>query len=73
MAQTPWGDLPVADAHVHFFSHRFYGALAAQKKLPDAAALGPLLNWEIPEADPALLAAALGRGVAIAAASAGRL
>ena len=57
MAQTPWGDLPVADAHVHFFSHRFYGALAAQKKLPDAAALGPLLNWEIPEADPALLAA----------------
>jgi predicted TIM-barrel fold metal-dependent hydrolase len=56
MAQTPWGDLRVADAHVHFFSHRFYSLLATQKKLRDAAALGPLLEWEIPSSDPIALA-----------------
>jgi uncharacterized protein len=57
MAETPWGDLPVADAHVHFFSHRFYSALAAQKKVPGAAALAPLLEWDIPSEDPVELAA----------------
>jgi len=56
MAQTPWGDLPVNDAHVHFFSHNFYAGLARQKKVENAQALGPLLNWEIPEADPIKLA-----------------
>jgi uncharacterized protein len=56
MAQTPWGDLSVADAHVHFFSHRFYSSLAMQKKLPDAASLGPLLEWEIPSSDALALA-----------------
>ncbi|MBV8551050.1 MAG: amidohydrolase family protein [Acidobacteriaceae bacterium] len=48
MAQTPWGDLPVNDAHVHFFSHHFFAALAQLKKLDGAEALGPLLNWDIP-------------------------
>ena len=56
MARTPWGDLPVNDAHVHFFSHTFYAALARQKKLDNPEALAPLLNWEIPPADPAALA-----------------
>jgi predicted TIM-barrel fold metal-dependent hydrolase len=56
MAQTPWGELPVNDAHVHFFSHKFYLVLARQKKLEDAEALAPLLNWEIPSRDPAMLA-----------------
>src|SRR5581483_12162207 len=52
MAQTPWGDLPISDAHVHFFSHGFYSELARQKKLADTAELGSLLKWEIPAADP---------------------
>lgn len=56
MAQTPWGDLPVNDAHVHFFSHRFYSALARQKKVENAEALAPLLSWEIAPPDPAALA-----------------
>ncbi len=56
MAHTPWGDLPVSDAHVHFFSHEFFTALARQKKLDQAEALAPLLGWEIPPADPAALA-----------------
>ncbi|MGA8028289.1 MAG: amidohydrolase family protein [Bryobacteraceae bacterium] len=56
MTQTPWGDLPVNDAHVHFFSHKFYSGLARQKKIEDAEAVGALLNWEIPLPDPASLA-----------------
>jgi predicted TIM-barrel fold metal-dependent hydrolase len=56
MAKTSWGEIPVNDAHVHFFSHSFYCALARQKKAVDAETLGPLLNWEIPEPDSVLLA-----------------
>jgi uncharacterized protein len=55
MAQTPWGEVAVSDAHVHFFSHRFYSALAAQKKMASAEALRPLLGWDIPESDPEAL------------------
>ena len=56
MANTPWGDLRVNDAHVHLFSHRFYSGLASQKKLEDAAALRSLLPWEGPLEAPAGLA-----------------
>ncbi len=56
MAQTPWGELAVGDAHVHFFSHHFYSALAQQKKLENAEAVGPLLSWKIPQPEPHLLA-----------------
>jgi hypothetical protein len=35
--QTPWGDIPVRDAHVHFFSRRFFQLLGG-----DAGQLG----WE---------------------------
>ncbi len=56
MAETPWGDLPINDAHVHLFSRNFYDGLARQKKAADADALGPLLGWEIPAADPVELA-----------------
>jgi predicted TIM-barrel fold metal-dependent hydrolase len=53
--QTEWGDIRVSDAHVHFFSHGFFSALAAQRKstLDD---LRPLLGWELPPADPNELA-----------------
>jgi hypothetical protein len=57
MAQTPWGDLPVTDAHVHFFSNKFYTGLAQATQLTDPAEIGALLNWEIPARDPAELAA----------------
>ncbi|HVN06990.1 MAG TPA: amidohydrolase family protein [Bryobacteraceae bacterium] len=45
--QTPWGDFPVRDAHVHFFSPAFFASLAAQsgKPLDD---LGRALDWELP-------------------------
>lgn len=55
MAQTPWGNLPVNDAHVHFFSHGFYSGLARQKKVENAEALAMLLDWQVPPADPQFL------------------
>ncbi len=56
MAQTPWGDLPVTDAHVHFFSHGFYAGLARQKRAANAEALALLLDWQIPPVEPQFLA-----------------
>lgn len=56
MAQTPWGELSISDAHVHFFSHNFYAGLARQKKVDGAEALGPVLHWDIPLPDPTALA-----------------
>ena len=52
--QTPWGDLPVCDAHVHFFSHRFFQSLAGQPK--DVPGLQAELGWLIPPVDPTWLA-----------------
>ena len=56
MAETPWGEILVNDAHVHFFSRNFFNGLARQKKSGDADSLAPLLNWEIPPFDPVMLA-----------------
>jgi predicted TIM-barrel fold metal-dependent hydrolase len=54
---TPWGALAVADAHVHFFSHRFFSALAEQKGVPVSALEAPL-GWQLPAEDPDQLAGA---------------
>src|SRR5438105_5796037 len=48
--QTPWGDVAVSDAHVHFFSHRFFQALAPQGF--DLPALQEKLGWQLPPVDP---------------------
>jgi predicted TIM-barrel fold metal-dependent hydrolase len=55
--ETPWGALAVSDAHVHFFSYRFFAALADQKNAP-VDSLAPLLGWQLPSDDPEHLAAA---------------
>jgi len=55
--ETPWGALAVSDAHVHFFSHRFFAALAEQKNAP-VDSLAPLLGSQLPSEDPEHLAAA---------------
>lgn len=52
---THWGELPVCDAHVHFFSQRFFAGLSEQKGI-SAEEIGKLLGWETPSADPAELA-----------------
>lgn len=46
----------VADAHVHFFSHRFFSTLAAQKAGLTLEAMGADLGWILPPADPEKLA-----------------
>ena len=53
--QTHWGDIPISDAHVHFFSHGFFSALAAQRKSAFKD-IQPLLDWQLPAEDPAELA-----------------
>ncbi|MBA3973064.1 MAG: amidohydrolase [Candidatus Solibacter sp.] len=48
----------MADAHVHFFSHRFYSMLAAQKgDGATAESVCEELGWPVPPEDPAELAA----------------
>jgi len=53
---SPWGPLAVADAHVHFFSHRFFSTLVAQKPgltLDSVTQLG----WQLPPSEPEKFAA----------------
>jgi len=52
---TPWGDVAVADAHVHFFSQRFFAAMGSQcgKSAEETA---KTLGWDLPPEDPAELA-----------------
>jgi len=54
--KTAWGDISVNDAHVHFFSHRFFSMLAAQKPGLTFAGIGEILGWEMPPEDPGELA-----------------
>jgi predicted TIM-barrel fold metal-dependent hydrolase len=53
--ETPWGALAVSDAHIHFFSHGFFAALAEQKKAA-VDSLAPVLGWQLPGEDPKHLA-----------------
>jgi hypothetical protein len=54
--ESPWGPLPVADAHVHFFSHRFFAALASQKPGLTAESAIAQLGWRTPPEEPEQLA-----------------
>lgn len=45
--QTPWGDFPVCDAHVHFFSPAFFAPLAAESG-QTLEQLARVLGWHIP-------------------------
>lgn len=48
MKQSPWGEIEVADAHLHFFSPAFFESLATQKAVPTAE-IGSALGWTVPE------------------------
>jgi predicted TIM-barrel fold metal-dependent hydrolase len=50
--QSPWGPLVIADAHVHFFSHKFFELLAAQGSGLTLEAMQQKLGWDFPPADP---------------------
>lgn len=55
--ESPWGELEVSDAHVHFFSHRFFGLLggqmAARMRTEEVCAKAGVA---VPPEDPAELA-----------------
>src|SRR5438067_130604 len=55
--QTPWGEFAVADAHVHFFSRRFFAGLGSQCG-KTAEQLTQALEWTLPPDDPRELARA---------------
>lgn len=62
--KTFWGEIPVCDAHIHFFSHRFFCSIAAQKNdlglfanEDPAQAVARLLSWDPPPPEPRDLAA----------------
>lgn len=59
--ESPWGPLAVADAHVHFFSRRFFDSLAAQKPGLTADTIGAQLGAQAPPEAPEQLAAAWAR------------
>ncbi|MCX6627414.1 MAG: amidohydrolase family protein, partial [Candidatus Solibacter sp.] len=52
---TPWGDFAVADAHVHFFSRKFFSALGSQAG-KTAEQVAETAGWVLPADDPAELA-----------------
>jgi len=54
--RTPWGDSAVSDAHVHFFSRRFFESLASQAA-QTSQDIASALGWELPPADPVELGA----------------
>ena len=58
--KTAWGEIPVADAHIHFFSHGFFSSLAAQRKdLPagdPVEEVARILGWQAPPPEPERLA-----------------
>jgi predicted TIM-barrel fold metal-dependent hydrolase len=73
--ESPWGPLPIADAHVHFFSRRFFEALAEQKPGLTLESMTQTLGWQMPPENPEGLALAwvaeldrygMGRAVLIA-------
>ena len=53
--QTPWGDSPVSDAHVHFFSRPFFDSLGAQSNRT-AADVAAAMGWNLPPVSAAELA-----------------
>ena len=62
--QSPWGQIDVCDAHVHFFSHGFFSALAAQTSARRGVAhatvegIANTLGWQAPPGEPETLASA---------------
>lgn len=57
LVQTPWGEIAVSDAHVHFFSHRYFSLLAGQAGLSFDDVGARLADWDLPAVEPESLAA----------------
>jgi len=53
--QTLWGEFPVSDAHAHFFSRRFFEAVASQAG-KTATEVAGALGWDLAPQNPVGLA-----------------
>ena len=53
--QSPWGEIEVSDAHVHFFSHTFFSGLAKQAS-GTVEEIAGRLGWTAPPKEPEELA-----------------
>jgi predicted TIM-barrel fold metal-dependent hydrolase len=56
LRESPWGPLAVADAHLHFFSRRFFSTLVAQKQGLTLDGAAHQLGWNMPPEEPDHLA-----------------
>ncbi len=56
MIATPWGEVEVADAHIHFFSRGFFQLLAARKAGLTVDKIAAAAGCEMPSEDPGALA-----------------
>jgi predicted TIM-barrel fold metal-dependent hydrolase len=56
VANSPWGSIALHDAHIHFFSHRFFSLLGVQKGIASDE-VARLTGMEIPAESPTELAA----------------
>ncbi len=54
--QTPWGEVPVRDAHAHLFGRSFFRGLATQKGTDDVDGMVSSLGWAPPPASNEALA-----------------
>lgn len=54
---SPWGPLRIADAHVHFFSRRFFEALAAQRPGLTLESIAARVGSSLPPEQPRAFAA----------------
>lgn len=54
--ETPWGEIPVRDAHAHLFGRSFFRGLATQKGTDDLDGMVSSLGWEPPPASNEALA-----------------
>ena len=54
---SPWGPIAVADAHLHFFSRRFFTALAAQKPGLTLDEISSKIGVDLPPEEPEKFAA----------------
>jgi uncharacterized protein len=56
LRESPWGPIAVADAHVHFFSHRVFTTLASMKPGLTLEAIAQAIGKPVPPEDAANLA-----------------
>jgi predicted TIM-barrel fold metal-dependent hydrolase len=57
LRESPWGPIAIADAHVHFFTHRLFSSLASQKPELTVDSIGATLGCRLPPPEPEKFAA----------------